>query len=116
MGISSSLIETYWTTVQGASESVNLITDSMEALYPERLVVQSLLLLQTLLGDWSSAAPIEVPGGFVRQFAELIVTKFLPLRQVDLEKWTEDPEEWMNEEEAERWEFELRVSPRGKSS
>lgn len=35
--------------------------------------------------------------------------KLLPLRKRDIEKWVEDPEEWMNEEEADRFEYELRV-------
>lgn len=62
------------------------------------------------MGDWASKSPIDVSIDFVRQFAELLVTKLLPLRAVDLEKWADDPEEWMNEEEADRWEYELRVS------
>lgn len=110
MGISTSVIETYWHALQNASSHVAAISDDVVALFPERLVVQTLLLLQTLLGDWSSAGPVEVSSDFVGQFSSLIVTHFLPLRQVDLEKWAEDPEEWMNEEEAERWEYELRVS------
>lgn len=32
------------------------------------------------------------------------------LSSKDLSRWEEEPEEWINEEEAERWEFELRVS------
>lgn len=61
------------------------------------------------MGDWASKSPIDIPPEFVKKFVMLIVTKLLPLRAADLEKWSDDPEEWMNEEEAERWEFELRV-------
>ena len=35
--------------------------------------------------------------------------KLLPLRSVDIEKWVADPEDWMNEEEADRFEYEMRV-------
>lgn len=90
--------------------SIFLILDEPTSLYPERFVVQSLLLLKSTMGDWASASPIDVSADFVRQFAELLVTRLLPLRTADLEKWSEDPEEWMNEEEADRWEYELRVS------
>lgn len=83
--------------------------DEPTALYPERFVVQALLLLKSTMGDWASKSPIDVSLDFVRQFAELLVTKLLPLRAVDLGKWADDPEEWMNEEEADRWEYELRV-------
>ena len=39
----------------------------------------------------------------------MLLMKLLPLRTGDIEKWVEDPEEWMNEEEADRFEYELRV-------
>lgn len=81
----------------------------MTALYPTRLVVQALLLVKSLLGDWDGRAPLDPPEGFVEQFTNLLVKQLLPLRQDDLEKWQDDPEEWMNEEEMERWEFDLRV-------
>lgn len=62
------------------------------------------------MGDWASASPVDISAEFVQQFAKLLITKLLPLREEDLEKWADDPEEWMNEEEADRWEFDLRVS------
>lgn len=39
------------------------------------------------------------------------MTRFLPLKAHDLEKWEEDPEEWAIEEvkEYETWEFDIRV-------
>ena len=73
-------------------------------------MVQSLLIFKSMMGDWASKSPIDVSLDFVRRFAEILVTKLIPLRPVDLEKWSDDPEDWMNEEEADRWEFELRVS------
>lgn len=44
---------------------------------------------------------------------ELIVTKFLPLKPSDLEKWEADPEEWVIGEmkDYESWEFDMRVFP-----
>lgn len=111
MDLSSRIIETYWQALRGAATDVSFsIADDSTALYPERFVVQSLLLLQSTLGNWASASPVDVSPEFVKQFAELLVTRLLPLRQVDLEKWADDPEEYMNEEEADRWEYELRVS------
>lgn len=48
---------------------------------------------------------------FVENAVRLIVTRFLPLRALDLEVWEGDPEQWINSDERdeEAWEFELRV-------
>ncbi|GAA5889895.1 hypothetical protein JCM5296_003642 [Sporobolomyces johnsonii] len=109
MGVSLQIVEAYWQVVQGASSHVvQNVADDPLAVYPERLVVQSLLLLKSTTGDWDGSSGLDISLDFVRQLAELLVTRLLPLRQDDLEKWDADPEEWMNEEEMERWEFELR--------
>lgn len=115
MNVSAELMSTYYSTITSActapsSSTSEAISSEPTSLYPTLLIVQSLLLLKQCLGDWASSSPIPVDPAFVRQFAELIVTRLLPLRREDLEKWEEEPEEWMNEEESERWEFELRVS------
>lgn len=34
----------------------------------------------------------------------------MTLRQPDLEKWQEDPEDFIKEEEEEKWKFDIRVS------
>ncbi|TNY19776.1 armadillo-type protein [Rhodotorula diobovata] len=109
MDVALQLEEVYFRVVEDAAADVaTLVDDNPLAPYPTRLVVQALLLLKSLLGDWDGSTGLAVPPGFVQQLAHLLITRMLPLRQDDLDKWTEDPEEWMNEEEAERWEFELR--------
>lgn len=40
---------------------------------------------------------------------ECIVLHLLPLRQPDLDKWQEDPEEFIKDEEEEKWRFDVRV-------
>ncbi|KAL8284260.1 hypothetical protein RQP46_005009 [Phenoliferia psychrophenolica] len=103
MGVASEIIETVWRSISDASQSPSTsISDELTAPYPERFVVLSLLLLKSTMGDWAAQSPVSVPPEFVRQFVEILVTKLLPLRAIDLEKWAEDPEEWMNEEEADR--------------
>lgn len=95
--------------------SSSSLKDSTTAPYPERFVVQALLLISATLGDWSSGPPTPPRPELPAQLVNLVVTKFLPMRQEDLQKWSDDPEEWMNDEEADRWEFELRVrSPSSK--
>ncbi|GAA5826975.1 hypothetical protein JCM11251_002187 [Rhodosporidiobolus azoricus] len=109
MGVSEGIRGVYFQIVQGAAEDVvGRVSDEPTALYPTRLVVQALLIVKSLLGDWDGASAVPVPPGFVQQFTELLITRLLPLRQEDLEAWEADPEDWMNEEEMERWEFELR--------
>lgn len=91
------------------------ISDNNGSLYPERLIIQALLLLKSTMGDWASRPSISLSGApalppdFIIRFAELLLMKLLPLREGDIEKWVADPEEWMNEEEADRFEYELRV-------
>jgi uncharacterized HAD superfamily protein len=48
---------------------------------------------------------------FIDDAVKVLVTRFIPLTQSDLEKWMADPEEWVNREEHENefWEYELRV-------
>jgi hypothetical protein len=48
---------------------------------------------------------------FVEGAVRLLVTRFIPLTPIDLERWEMDVEEWMNQEENEdeQWEYELRV-------
>ncbi|BGP21505.1 hypothetical protein JCM10295v2_000380 [Rhodotorula toruloides] len=109
MAASDRILELYYQIVLGAVTDVrNNVSDDVMALYPIRLVVQALIIVKSLLGDWDGRAPFDPPEGFVEQFTDLLVKKLLPLRQDDLQKWQEDPEEWMNEEEMERWEFDLR--------
>jgi hypothetical protein len=44
-----------------------------------------------------------------RDCAMLLITKLVPMQDADLELWGEDPEAWLNEEEADRDEIDLRV-------
>ena len=49
---------------------------------------------------------------FVEGAVRLLVTRFIPLKQSDLEGWQDDPEDWVNHEEqdSDMWEYEIRVS------
>ncbi|GAA5991993.1 hypothetical protein JCM10908_000686 [Rhodotorula pacifica] len=109
MGVTEQVRDIYIQVVQGAaSDIIGNVQDDLRSLYPTRLVVQALLLIKAMLGDWDGASALPVSPEFVKQFAEVLITRMLPLRQEDLQKWEQDPEEWMNEEEQDRWEFDLR--------
>ncbi|GAA5857039.1 hypothetical protein JCM8547_007927 [Rhodosporidiobolus lusitaniae] len=109
MEVGEQVRDLYLEIVKGAAEDVRgRVGDDPTSPYPTRLIVQSLLLIKSLLGDWDGQSSLPVPPDMPQQIAELLITRLLPLNQEDLEKWSEDPEEWMNEEEMERWEFELR--------
>ncbi|BGP52842.1 hypothetical protein JCM8202v2_000399 [Rhodotorula sphaerocarpa] len=110
-GVGEQVRETYFQIVQGAAADIlNNVTDDPSAVYPTRLAVQALLIIKAMLGDWDGTSPVPVSPDFVRRFAEILITRMLPLRSEDLQKWEQDPEEWMNEEEQDRWEFDLRPS------
>ncbi|GAA5866359.1 hypothetical protein JCM3774_006631 [Rhodotorula dairenensis] len=109
MGVTEQVRDIYIQVVRGAaSDIVNNVKDDLHSLYPTRLVVQALLLIKVTLGDWDGTSALPVSPDFVQQFAEVLITRMLPLRQEDLQKWEQDPEEWMNEEEQDRWEYDLR--------
>lgn len=52
-----------------------------------------------------------LPQEFVQGAVTLLVTRFIPLNQTELENWMNDPEEWVNSEakDSDAWEFDLRV-------
>ncbi len=49
---------------------------------------------------------------FIENAVRILVTRFIPLHPSDLERWVEDPEEWVSEEskDSDQWEYEIRVS------
>jgi hypothetical protein len=111
MGSTDSILKAYWKIIQGAALSAHTISSNVELeLFPQKLVVQALLLMKATMGDWASKSIVDVSTDFVRQFVDILMTKLMPLTAADLEKWALDPEDFSNEEEADRWEFDLRVS------
>jgi len=67
--------------------------------------------------SWGDPSFIDIPSAalsqqFVEDSVRLLVTRFIPLNPSDLEGWMADPEEWVNEEEYELWEYEPRVCSR----
>ncbi|POY71320.1 hypothetical protein BMF94_5632 [Rhodotorula taiwanensis] len=109
MGVAEQVRGIYIQVVEGAASDILAnVHDDLRSRYPTRLVVQALLLIKAMLGDWDGSSAVPVSPEFVQQFAEVLITRMLPLRAEDLQKWEEDPEEWMNEEEQDRWEFDLR--------
>ncbi|KAJ3196361.1 Importin-11 [Irineochytrium annulatum] len=46
---------------------------------------------------------------FVSSAAEVLITKYLKLGIADLQKWEEEPESFVTDEEADHWEFSLRL-------
>jgi hypothetical protein len=95
----------------------------------ERFLVQGLLLLKRVIkGASYSVDPSNseeenentqqakrlidtnlLTPAFVNSCAEVLVTKYMQLRPEDLDLWESDPEGWVNGEEADHWEFELKV-------
>lgn len=55
---------------------------------------------------------IALSQDFIENAVRILVTRFIPLHPSDLERWIEDPEEWVSEEskDNDQWEYEIRVS------
>jgi hypothetical protein len=115
------------------SSDLNIMTDGEDAVYPVRYLVQGMVLFRESLSQWvpiKKGVPNENCGflvythtrnlcslksalssEFVETAIKLLITRFMPLNPNDLERWMEDPEEWVNVEdkENEMWEYEIRV-------
>ncbi|GAA5896429.1 karyopherin KAP120 [Sporobolomyces salmoneus] len=117
MGITQGVLEISWQLIKNAcqsdatasaTEENSLVSDSFTSPYPTRLLIPSLLLLKSTLSSWDGQTPLTIPLSFVHEFAQVLVTSCLVMKPQELEKWNEDPEEFINEEEMDRWDFELR--------
>jgi len=53
----------------------------------------------------------ELPPEFVTSAVQLFMSRLMLMDESDLNKWSEDPEEWINMEENDNdaWEFGIRV-------
>ncbi|GLB33947.1 putative ARM repeat-containing protein [Lyophyllum shimeji] len=111
------LILFYWSqVVKATSEPADLISDSNQAAYPVRHLVQGMVLFKESLAQWTPTRRDGTPNEnalsreFVENAVQLLVTRFMPLNPKDLENWMADPEEWVNVEDRENdlWEYEIR--------
>ncbi|KDQ20506.1 hypothetical protein BOTBODRAFT_309717 [Botryobasidium botryosum FD-172 SS1] len=118
----SNLTLFYWSKiVEATGGPAEYVADEQTAVYPTKFLLQGMVLFKNSLSQWSPTRKARNGSmdtdheevfsvGFVEQCVQLLVSRFIPLNGGDLEKWMEDPEEWVNDEEKETdaWEFELR--------
>ncbi|KAF8623412.1 hypothetical protein AX15_006355 [Amanita polypyramis BW_CC] len=116
--VCADLILFYWSQVVNATSSPReYVTDSNNAVYPVRFLVQGMVLFKESLGQWT---PIRRDGTvnrnalsreFVESAVKALITRFMPLNPSDLENWVNDPEEWVNleDQENDQWEYEIRA-------
>ncbi|KAJ4478277.1 ran binding protein 11 [Lentinula aciculospora] len=106
----------YWSQIVEAADNLTAIKDTPSALYPVRFLVQGLVFLKDLIGQWTAhrrdgtANKNVLPAEFIDNAIKIIITRLLPLTKDDLEGLEQDPEEWVNteEQETQQWEYELR--------
>jgi hypothetical protein len=119
---SMQLVATYWAMVEQAAGSPHASI--------RKVVVQGLILVKQcvrllampktnlrVMRDQDSAAlssaismletDLFAPSRLGNIF-EVLVTRFLLLRQQDIEAWEEDPEEWLAGQEEGHWQYEVR--------
>ncbi|KAJ1942843.1 hypothetical protein GGF37_002927 [Kickxella alabastrina] len=122
----------YWAQIQ--SEAPKMISsptdpDSAQELTLEPLLIQGLELYKNVVKnffyvidegveDKDSAVKrcrqvidndILVPA-FITQMAVTLINFYIPLKARDLEKWEDDPEAWLVEEDSDYWAFDVRRS------
>lgn len=110
------LVFYYWDkVVQVSSLPSSAIQDSDQVIYPIRFITQALSIFKDSVAQWSPSRQADdsavLNKGFVEEAVQLIITRLLLLDEEDLEKWSDDPEEWINIEESDSdaWEFGIRV-------
>ncbi|EXX76769.1 Kap120p [Rhizophagus irregularis DAOM 197198w] len=92
----------------------------------EKILIQALLLLKGIIRKSSYNQDIKesedlrisdamkileeqiLTQSFVESFAELLISSYLILRKEDLVMWEEDPEGWVNFDEIDHWEYQIR--------
>ncbi|GBC10855.1 hypothetical protein RclHR1_09960006 [Rhizophagus clarus] len=91
----------------------------------EKILIQALLLLKGIVRKSSYNQDIKesenrlsdamkileeqiLTQSFVESFAELLISSYLILRKEDLVMWEEDPEGWVNFDETDHWEYQIR--------
>ncbi|KAG2171813.1 hypothetical protein INT43_008193 [Umbelopsis isabellina] len=125
------IIQFYWQNIVQEGERAISFYGAGRAVDPplfEKFLVQGLLLLKRVIkGSFyrvdaansdeentnaqQARALIDsrlLTPAFVHSCAEVLVTKYMQLRPEDLDLWESDPEGWVNGEEADHWEFELK--------
>ncbi|KIM21025.1 hypothetical protein M408DRAFT_81094 [Serendipita vermifera MAFF 305830] len=109
------LVFYYWDkVVQVSNLPTAAIQDSDQVIYPIRFITQALSIFKDSVAQWSPSRQSDdsaiLNKGFVEEAVQLIITRLLLLDEEDLEKWSEDPEEWINIEESDSdaWEFGVR--------
>jgi len=133
---SRQLVMFYWEKVVVATQAPGqAIADSDGALYPVRFLTQALSIFKESLAQWSPRKKAtsqtigwsllarrihtaklrdiveELPPEFVTSAVQLFMNQLMLMDETDLNKWLEDPEEWINMEESDNdaWEFGIRV-------
>lgn len=125
------LVKNFWTIVERVAESVQLVgEDEQKKSFEERFVVHGMLVLRACLKLTfhpaqsirlrTEAEKVETQKStdrfktelfdheFVVRVAECLVTRYLVLRQGDLMRWENDPENWLNEENSASYEYQVR--------
>ena len=109
LGVTQQLTEICWTVVDEASQNVaQLVSEDAIAVYPQAFVVQCILFVKKCFTGFPTAWKEFSSPEFASRCVETIVQRLLLLRQPDLTKWQEDPEEWIKEEEDDKWQYDVR--------
>lgn len=109
LGVTQQLTEICWSVVDEASQNVALlVSEDATAVYPQAFVVQCILFVKKCFTGFPTAWKEFNSPEFATRCVETIVHRLLLLRQADLTKWQEDPEEWIKDEEDEKWQYDVR--------
>ncbi|ORY37075.1 ARM repeat-containing protein [Rhizoclosmatium globosum] len=120
------VIRFYWGLISNGSSSGAPDANGNPDDFVERILLQGLVLFRGVIknSQFSLMPPDRHPQtddairliteqlltpDFVKVAMETLITKYLIFNHDELERWDEDPEGFMADEEADQWEFSLRM-------
>ncbi|KAJ3022476.1 UNVERIFIED_CONTAM: Importin-11 [Siphonaria sp. JEL0065] len=120
------VVRFYWGLIVNGSSSGAPDAEGNPDDFVERILLQGLFLFRHVVKNpqFTTLPPDRHPQtedavklinerlltpDFVRAALELLISKYLVMNQEDLERWNDEPESFMADEEADQWEFNLRL-------
>ncbi|KAJ3124436.1 hypothetical protein HK100_011234, partial [Physocladia obscura] len=111
---SMDVLRYYWSLIANGSSSGAPDANGNNDDFVERILLQALIIFradrhpQTDYVIKLLSEQLLTPS-FVTNAAQILVTKYMVMNNEELERWNDEPESFMADEEADQWEFSLRM-------
>lgn len=113
IGITHDACNLLWTHIYEVAQDVQALgtADEPAAADLQVFAVKELLLFRDCFVRWPMYMANWHDPDLAAQVLDIIVSRLLPLRAADLERWQNEPEEWFKQQTDAQWQYDLRVCP-----